>query len=95
MENNDIMNYITNYAKIDTTNDTIDDTKNTEIYGIVFIIIFFIWIIIGFIAFITSLICFARNGTITDKIVGLLLALFFGPFYFLFYAFKKDYCTKV
>ena len=73
-----------------------NDSTEEVAYGIVILIIlFWIWIIIGFIAFITSLICFARNGSTTDKIIGLLLALFFGPFYFLFYAFKKDYCTKL
>jgi hypothetical protein len=73
-----------------------NDTTNGEAYGIlILIIVFWLWVIMGFIAFLTSLICFARNGSTIDKVVGLLLALFFGPFYFLFYAFKKDYCTKI
>ena len=55
-----------------------NDSKEELAYSIVVaIIIFWIWIIIGFIGFITSLICFTRNGSTTDKVAGLLLALFF------------------
>ena len=76
-------------------NENIDPRElDTIVNGtlIITIILVSIWIIIGLAAFITSLFCFARNGTLIDKIVGLALAIFFGPFYFLFYAFKLDYC---
>ena len=53
---------------------------------------FLLWITVGFCAFIASLVCFGRSGTIVEKIVGLLLAIFFGPFYFIFYAFNDTYC---
>jgi hypothetical protein len=61
---------------------------------IITMILLVIWIIIGIAAFFTSIFCFFRKGTSVDKIVGLVLAIFFGPFYFLFYAFKSDYCVK-
>lgn len=51
-----------------------------------------LWGLIGLIAFIMSLICFGRSGTLIEKIIGLLLAIFFGPFYFIFYMFNKSYC---
>ena len=51
-----------------------------------------LWALFGFIAFIMSLVCFGRSGSIIEKIVGLLLAIFFGPFYFIFYAFNSNYC---
>ena len=54
-----------------------------------------LWCIIGFIAFITSIICFLRSGTIGEKIVGLLLAILLGPFYFIFYIFEDGYCKPV
>jgi hypothetical protein len=54
--------------------------------------IFFIWVLLGLIAFILSLVCFARSGSILEKILGLLLAIFFGPFYFIFYAVNSGYC---
>ena len=51
-----------------------------------------LWGLLGLIAFIMSLICFGRSGTLIEKIIGLLLAIFFGPFYFIFYMFNKNYC---
>ena len=51
-----------------------------------------LWLITGFIAFITSAICFIRSGTIGEKILGLLLALLLGPFYFIFFIFADNYC---
>lgn len=52
----------------------------------------FFWMILGLAAFITSIVCFGRSGSTAEKIIGLLLAIFFGPFYFLFYAFNGGYC---
>ena len=51
-----------------------------------------LWGLLGLIAFIMSLICFGRSGTLIEKIIGLLLAIFFGPLYFIFYIFNKSYC---
>ena len=74
-------------------NDTIiikhDSEDKMVLYYLIFIII---WIIIGFIAFITSLVCFGRSGTIAEKIIGLLLAILFGPFYFIFFFADSTYC---
>jgi hypothetical protein len=56
------------------------------------LIFLFFWMIIGLAAFITSIVCFERSGSTTEKIIGLLLAIFFGPFYFFFYAFNGGYC---
>jgi hypothetical protein len=63
-------------------------------FALAYLIFIWVWIIIGISAFITSLFCFSRNGRLIDKIIGLVLAIFFGPFYFLFYAFNSDYCKK-
>lgn len=51
-----------------------------------------IWALLGIIAFIYSLVCFGRSGTSLDKIIGLLLAIFFGPLYFIYLIFNKSYC---
>ncbi len=51
-----------------------------------------IWALLGIIAFIYSLVCFGKSGTSLDKIVGLLLAIFFGPLYFIYLIFNKSYC---
>lgn len=61
-------------------------------YSFAILAMLFFWVILGFAAFITSIICFGRTGSTAEKIIGLLLAIFFGPFYFLFYAFNEGYC---
>lgn len=53
-----------------------------------------IWITIGIIAFIVSLFCFEFSGSMSEKIIGLLLAIFFGPFYFIYFYLNKNYCGK-
>jgi hypothetical protein len=63
--------------------------QKTAIAIYIFILI---WGLIGLIAFITSLVCFGRSGSTLEKIIGLLLAIFFGPLYFIFYAFNSNYC---
>jgi hypothetical protein len=68
-----------------------DHHKNSQVSTIL-LIIFLIWALLGLIAFITSIVCFVRSGSLLDKIIGLLLALFFGPLYFLFFGFNSSYC---
>ena len=63
-------------------------------FVIAFWIFFLIWALLGFIAFIYSIYCFGRTGDTLEKIVGLLLAIFFGPLYFVFFYFNKGYCKK-
>jgi len=64
-------------------------SKKSIIATYIFVLL---WGLIGLIAFIMSLICFGRSGTLIEKIIGLLLAIFFGPFYFIFYIFNNSYC---
>ena len=52
----------------------------------------FVWIICGVIAFVWSIYCFGKTGTIFQKILGLLMAMFFGPLFFLLYKFSPTYC---
>jgi hypothetical protein len=53
-----------------------------------------VWGVVGFAAFITSLVCVGYSGTFGQKVIGLLLALIFGPFYFIYYGFSKTYCSS-
>jgi hypothetical protein len=62
---------------------------------IIVLLLVFVWFILGVVAFVWSLLCFGKSGTSVDHIVGLLLALFFGPFYFIYYGVKKNYCRNV
>lgn len=54
----------------------------------------FLWILSGFVAFVMSLICFTKSGTTTEHFLGLIIAFLFGPFYFLFFIFNKNYCRN-
>ena len=54
-----------------------------------------LWILVGFIAFIMSIVCFGRSGTTEQHILGLLLAILFGPFYWIYYGMSKTYCGAV
>ena len=56
---------------------------------------FLFWALAGFAALVMSLVCFGLSGSIMEKIVGLLLAFFLGPFYFIFYGFNKGYCRNM
>lgn len=63
--------------------------------GMIFIlIILFGFFIAGIVGFIMSLICFGYEGETSNKIVGLLISFFTGPFYWIYYAFNTEYCYK-
>lgn len=62
---------------------------------IILTILLVIWIILGITAFIMSIICFGRSGSTSQHIIGLLLAIFFGPFFWIFYFFVPDYCKRI
>jgi hypothetical protein len=68
------------------------DNLGKDPYFVIIMILILIWALVGLVAFITSIVCFTRSGTAFEKVIGLLLALFFGPLYFLFFAFNKSYC---
>mgnify|MGYP001377450025 FL=1 len=64
---------------------------------IVAIIIFILLIFILFAtigALIYSLICFGYSGTPMDKIIGLMIAYFLGPFYWIYYYWNPTYCKN-
>jgi len=58
------------------------------------ILLCIIWIFAGITAFFASLVCMFYNSSVSDKVVGLFLAMFFGPLYWGFYIYKASYCTK-
>lgn len=62
--------------------------------GIAISVFALLWFLAGLIAFIWSLVCFAKSGTTADKVLGLLLAFFFGPLYFFYLGFYKSYCRS-
>jgi uncharacterized RDD family membrane protein YckC len=50
------------------------------------------WVLFGVAAFFFSLICFGRSGSFGEKVFGFILALLFGPFYFVYYFADGAYC---
>ena len=72
------------------------EKEETKIFGLTLFTQIFtsLWIIFAVIAFIYSLVCFGKSGSMLDKIFGVLLALFFGPFYFIYLYVYKSYCRK-
>ena len=60
--------------------------------GVVAIVLVSIWVLAGISAFIYSLYCFTKSGTTAEKILGLILAMIAGPFYFIYVAMYKAYC---
>lgn len=77
-----------------------ETTEKTEIStgsiiaGTFYFIFFVIWVIAALIGFYMSIICFSYSGTVGSKVAGFLLALFAGPFFWLYYIYRSNYCTK-
>lgn len=64
------------------------------------LVFFFVilWMLAGVVAFFWSIACFGANGGSTgSKVFGLLVAVIFGPFWFLYkyLAAKDGYCQNV
>lgn len=74
---------------------TNEKEDNKSSLKIVISIIIVIWVILGITGFIMSIVCFGRSGTTTQHVVGLLLSIFFGPIYWIFYLVVPDYCKRL
>lgn len=63
-------------------------------YAITMIVLSVAWALLGFIAFVWSLVCFSatRSGNTSSKVIGLLIAMILGPFYWVYFLVRKDYC---
>ena len=64
------------------------------IFYLIIALFIFIWWIIGTVGFIMSLICFGYSGPMSDKFLGLIMAWVTGPFYWLYYIYNSNYCTR-
>lgn len=60
-------------------------------YAILYLII---WVVSGIAAFVASLICLGFRGSISDKIIGFVIAFIMGPLYWLYFSLNKDYCVS-
>ena len=75
-------------------NQAIYTSAGWSVFGIFVSILVLVWFIAGITAFFASFICLFYNGSVTDKTIGILLGLFLGPFYWLYYIYNINYCTK-
>lgn len=77
-----------------STDETQPAPKGLVVASGMFIFFLVLWVILGFSAFIMSLVCFGKSGSPTEHLLGLFLAVFFGPFYWIYYIVAKSYCIK-
>jgi hypothetical protein len=75
----------------DAREQTYDGMRTAFIISSIFV---FLWVAVGLAAFVMSIFCFGRSGTTAQHAIGLLLAIFFGPFYWIYYLFVANYCRK-
>jgi len=54
-----------------------------------------LWVLAGIAAVIMSLVCFGLSGSTAEKFIGLAVAFFLGPLYFIFYGVNKGYCRNM
>lgn len=57
-------------------------------------VIIFIWMLLGLLAFVTSIVCFAYDGSFMQNWVGFLTAIVLGPFYWIFFTYSDGYCKS-
>ncbi len=65
-----------------------DENTTIQIFGL----FMFVWIVIGLSAFVWSIYCFGKTGTMFQKVLGFAMAMFFGPMFFVLYKFSPTYC---
>jgi hypothetical protein len=53
------------------------------------------WVVFGFAGFVMSLWCFGFSGDTGVKIGGLAVAIFLGPFYWLYFYSVPSYCARL
>ncbi len=60
----------------------------------VIIYVLIIFVILGILALVWSFVCLGKSGTPLEKSIGVILAFFTGPFYFIYYGFNPNYCRN-
>jgi len=78
-----------------TTAPTTETTAPTAgQYGMLILVVIVIFVIVAIYCLIKSLMCFGKSGSTAEKIIGLLIAFFTGPFYLLYLNFNEGYCNN-
>lgn len=53
-----------------------------------------VWVVLGIAAFIHSIVCMGRTPSMSRALIGLLMAIFFGPFYWIYWYADGEYCRS-
>jgi hypothetical protein len=72
-----------------------DASSGWTVKAIVFVTFLGLWILFGLVGFILSLVCLGYSGSVGEKILGIIIALALGPFYFLYYFSDAGYCKRM
>jgi hypothetical protein len=78
---------------VGTANELLNERSKKMVSGSVAFAI--IWVIFGLSAFITSFVCLGKEGDTGIKVGGIMMALFLGPFYWIYFGvfrYQKKYC---
>tara|TARA_Y100000389_G_scaffold200752_1_gene241876 strand:+ start:7174 stop:7560 length:387 start_codon:yes stop_codon:yes gene_type:complete len=60
-----------------------------------FILIFtLLWFVTGLLGWLMSIYCFNYSKSKIENVVGVLIATFLGPFYWLYYIYMQNYCGR-
>lgn len=70
----------------------INNSGSSMILYLFFLIFMSVWIIVTIYAIVKSFICAGKSGTIAEKIIGIFLAVFLGPFYLIYLSSMDGYC---
>ena len=85
-------------TKSNANSTTISNIAAGSILGLMYLwwilIVVLIWLIAGITGFWASIVCLFYNSSFGDKIAGLIMGLFSGPFYWLFYIYNMNYCNR-
>lgn len=63
-------------------------------FALLAIFVIIVYLILHIAALFTSFYCF-KYGVNLNSIVGFLIVIFMGPFFWFYYAFAKDYCKEI
>jgi hypothetical protein len=70
----------------------INNSASSMILYLFFLIFMSVWIIVTIYAIVKSFICAGKSGTTAEKIIGIFLAIFLGPFYLIYLSSMDGYC---
>lgn len=70
-------------------------TKSGSVMFIGMMIFILVWLIASIVALVYSLMCFGYSGDTMEKVIGVVIAFFTGPFYFIYYKYSNTYCKAL